>query len=342
MPESLLQVQQHLANCFSPKFQISAHFPTYVSMGSFLSDPSQYCHALLKLEMLLEDARGARVDAIKFALERQHRIKIETRPLLELLQGIREGRHINTPIPKDILVFVPFAKQLFSKLLSSVLFEWESQNGFTLDPKGKVDILFGNPGRLFNDELKAGRPFKDVGAGAEHGEFTHRIQWFMVGTGLQLPNTGDIYKDIAKWMTPAEQRSLDGRSQAKRFLWEFLFDRDGMPSNASSVAFQSVDKYDFRAPSNLNRFFMEPKSGCPILAWCLQDRFNKRKIQNLTMEYIEKKAPANPEAQRAGQVARAIGSGTFNPETDMPVLDRVQKGLFIRRGEVIVDIAWQG
>ena len=344
MPETLQAVETDLRQKFSQTFQNSAHFPTYARIGSFLSDPSQYYQSLLELEMKLEDERGERVDAIKHAIWKTRKEKFQSKALLTLLQGIRDERFAKTnKIAQEIKPYVPYAKQLYSKLLSSVLFRWESMNGFELDPSGKVDILMGNPGKLFNDQLKDGRPFKDVGAGKQHGEFSHRVQMFMIGVGLKLPNTGDIYRNVAKYITVQPQNSLSGQPGPKRYLWEYLFDRDGMPSNAQSVAFAAVDKFDFRAPSNLNRALMkEGPKGLAILGWCLRDRFEKRSFEGMSLSYIEKKAPKDEQAKLAGKAGRAMqGMGVFDPVKHVSVMNRVTQGLFIRRGEEVVEIDWQ-
>lgn len=41
------------------------------------------------------------------------------------------------------------------------------------------------------------------------------------------------------------------------FLWEFLVDRDGVPSNAAIIPFKTLEQSDFRAPSNLNRWLKD-------------------------------------------------------------------------------------
>jgi hypothetical protein len=343
MPESRNQVRLSLRNYFSPAFQNSAHFETYVNIGSYLSDPAQYAHGVLELESRLEMSLGERTDTLAYLIEKELGVKFKSNALRDWLTTIRQYRHFGKPYHKDMVPYVPYAKRLYSKLLTGVLYEWEAKSGFTVDPGGKVDILFGNPGSLFNDQLRDGRPFKDVGAGKEHGESTHRIQWFIAGVGLGLPNAGSLFMDVKRWISVAAHLGINGAGAKRRYLWEFLFDRDGIPSNAAAVHFACVDANDFRAPSNLNRALMLPNAGCPILTWCLDDRYQKRNNEVMSALYVEKKAPLLPAAQQLGDATRRVmgmtGDGIL--DTDPNVVMRAQDGLFIRRNGVVVDIAWQ-
>lgn len=343
MPESKNQVRLSLQNYFSPAFQVNPLFETYVNIGSYLSDPAQYANGILELESRLEVSLGERTDALAYLIEKNTGAKWKSVVLRRWLTEIRQYRHLGKPYHKDMLPYVDYAKRLYSKLLTGVLFEWESAAGFAVDPGGKVDILFGNPGSLFNDQLRDGRPFKDVGAGKEHGESTHRIQWFIVGTGLKLPNAGNIYRDVKRWITVAAHPGINGGGARRRYLWEFLFDRDGIPSNAAAVHFNCVDVNDFRAPSNLNRGLMLPNSGCPILSWCLDDRFQKRTNEAFSGLYVEKKAPGNLGAQQLGGATRRVMGMVEEhmQDTDPAILARATDGLFIRRNGMVVDIAWQ-
>jgi hypothetical protein len=343
MPESVGGVRASLKAYFSDKFQASEHFETYVRIGSYLSDASQFHGGLLILEGRLAAILNDRLAAIRDVLRTTLREDFQLPALLALLRGIREGRHLAHPnVRTPLIPFVPYAKYLYRKLLTVALYEWEVRNGFTHDPSGKVDILFGNPGRLFNEQLKAGRPFKDVGAGREHGEFAHRIQWFLAGAGLQLPNPGLLFRDVARWITLQAHPSISGYGPAvKRYLWEFLFDRDGIPSNATGVHFRCVDECDFRAPSNLTRRLIEETRTYPTLAWCLRDRFRKREVEALDMGYVARKAPDHPEGQQVGEMAGRLRTGQFDPESDLALHNRVLAGLFIRRGGQVTDIDWQ-
>jgi hypothetical protein len=334
MSESPSKVREDLKAYFSDAFQDSPRFETYVRIGSYLSSQMQCYSGLSELEKRLHKESWDRVKAIQENILITTGEKFTFFALWDLLKGIQERRFLEN---HDAEPYKFYAKMLYRKLLSSVLYAWERDNGFTHDTGGKVDILVGNVGKSFNEQLKAGRAFKDIGAGAEHGEFTHRIQWFIVGEGLMIPNAGELYRHVAKWIS-REKLERGSSGAYKRYLWEFLFDRDGIPSNAASVYFQCVDKSDFRAPSNLNRYLTEsPTAPFEILRQCLKDRRDKRTIHTVDpVEYILKKAPKSPYDKQL-KTLHKVGV----VEETSALANSIGKGLFIRRNGEITSIAWE-
>jgi hypothetical protein len=60
-------------------------------------------------------------------------------------------------------------------------------------------------------------------------------------------------------------------------MWEFLVDRDGVPTNAAVIPFKTADQQDFRAPSNVNRWLKDGRTqGLELLEACLTDRWKRR------------------------------------------------------------------
>src|SRR4029453_3428682 len=69
------------------------------------------------------------------------------------------------------------------------------QTGRAPLPKGSAVAMGNVAGRDFNRILlRHGYHFKDVGAGVEHGEYTHRLHWFAISQAdLRLTNTNLSY-----------------------------------------------------------------------------------------------------------------------------------------------------
>ena len=80
---------------------------------------------------------------------------------------------------------------------------------------------------------------------------SERVQWYLI-TKLGTLNhaVADIYASLPPWKTA----KIGPRPF---FLWEFLVDRDGVPSNAAIIPFKTLEQSDFRAPSNLNRWLKD-------------------------------------------------------------------------------------
>lgn len=330
---------------FSQAFNNSAYFQDFCDVGAFLSAEENCRGALAYLEQQLFILFSERVMAVQGAL-RSKNIMITPDTVLELfnhLSGVRRKWKKGTPNALD--EFSDIAKKTTSKLLTTVLSRWEADNGFNVDKEFfssthlPADLLVGNVLSLFNDQLASGRPFKDLGAGRWHGEHTHRIQWYLIGIGLKLgPKAGAMFRDVKRWISRQPIQSVDQMNNVRRYLWEYLFDREGDPSNAASVAFRCSDKLDFRAPSNLNRFLMDDaqRETYPLLNWCLNYRFDKRSNWPTGIEYASSKV----SNRKLGKVEAAYDRG-FSGADDSQLLKAFNSGLFIRRGHLINGVKWQ-
>lgn len=124
----------------------------------------------------------------------------------------------------------------------------------------------------FLDTIASGQHWKDVGASPLHGEYTHRLQWFVVAhSGVVPRNTvGELYRFIGQFKT--QSRVADRLGQAD--LWPRLCDRPradtgvGKPGNA-------VNADDFRAPEHFTQFMLKTKD-YPILSAFISARYGKR------------------------------------------------------------------
>ncbi len=272
MPKRVEEIQEELIKWFGERITDSMYYADYGKIGSFLSDPAQYKPALRQLHDEMErlfDSRGP-----GFSGGEQMRRPLY-RALAELYENTEPGG------TKGMLQY------RFSKLLTTVLWENEIKNGFNAGARSsEVDILIGLSGKKFNWLLRNYRPFKDIGASKEHGENSHRIQWYLISkiSGLENPVTV-IYRGLTGWGT----QEVYEPEKRKIYMWEFLVDRDGVPSNVS-LPIKTESAEDFRAPSNVNRHLI---SGALdefyLLKACLVRRWRKRSVPGGAWAYYLRK-----------------------------------------------------
>ena len=101
---------------------------------------------------------------------------------------------------------------------------------------------FVQPQSFLDDLIQRGYQWNDPGAGVGHGEFTHRIQWYLIAKeieakgintrGLDLVN--DVYKGLA---TPGLlSREGVGQEGVGQSLWDVLVDRQKKPNGDAGAA----------------------------------------------------------------------------------------------------------
>ncbi len=110
-------------------------------------------------------------------------------------------------------------------LLTTILERVEKAHGFA-----PVSYAWGTSGEAFLANLKARRPFKDYGAAPNHGDNTHRVQWFIICTLVcaGIADAAKFYEETAYWTTTVRFQKnsggffLDGNHTV--YLWDFLCD----------------------------------------------------------------------------------------------------------------------
>lgn len=161
-------------------------------------------------------------------------------------------------------------------------------------PKGAPTLNdFVDPDDFRNFLLQFKYQFKDPGAGADHGEFTHRLQWFAVCTAyeandLALHNRpSDLFCFLCNDYCVAKTMKPPG---GKNFgLWDCLVDAF-RPS--LGPAYPTSD--DFRSPNRLNDYLVSPgalkSEEVGLIAHILKNRAVKRTEENKQMtknsEYV--------------------------------------------------------
>jgi len=177
-------------------------------------------------------------------------------------------------------------------------------------PKGAPTVAgFGLDGKDFNRTLLAhGYQFKDVGAGPDHGEFTHRLQWSAICHAIKL---GDLTLANAPIALFKRMGGLDSGASANLsggmhlYIWEALFDNFRTEQNARNNGTMAWSADTFNAPENMNLELVKVRPGAEnafsetavgnlfCLRVLLNLRFKKRKIQaqqelDGTANYLDK------------------------------------------------------
>lgn len=277
--QSVEQIKQEMIKEFGDTITAAPHYDDYALIGSSLTNPQIYGAALRELEEELEASLMKRL-AAQFPSKDLGKMNKNDK---EFLQKSHMDQKTRSPDFQWSEADDKTAAEQLKKLLTEVLTKREAEYGFKASQTNETaKIIVGLP-KAFNLLLRNGHPFKDIGAGKEHGESSHRIQWYVV-THLKTKNpTIAIYKNLPDYTTPP-------REPRKFYMWEFLVDRDGVPTNADVIPFKTADKTDFRAPSNLNRWLVseEGRNAYPWLHACLKYKWDKRDRMN-PAEYVAKK-----------------------------------------------------
>jgi hypothetical protein len=140
----------------------------------------------------------------------------------------------------------------------------------------QVMVMGPFSGEGFLRNLQEGRHWKDI-VGPNHGEYTHRLQWYLIGKGAHVSGVGDIFRKI-------------GSAEVKRYeenrlwctVWDAIVDRLP-PEDPRAVTFPFVaqNALDFRCPEYFLTWLCTQQDRYPILSSFLKGRKEKRLSQNL-------------------------------------------------------------
>jgi hypothetical protein len=266
------EIRKELTDAFDAKglkvndtlLSASPHFEDYVRMGHYLScGPRGVIRgepALRNALIALDEDMTRRIGKTFFAATRavKHFEQQQTAYTAKSAQ--------------------PYKDRDFSKLLTTALDEFERNHGFVIvgdRPPNYAGFVFGN---VFKESLALKQHWKDVGAGPEHGEYTHRLQWYILikaGAIRTVPANQEatVFASIAPWQ------------KGKTNLWTFVFDQLAKDPSIGG------DKLDFRSPENLNLWLVGDASPefCPVLRAFLRTRMAKRQSTYDMQRYLAKK-----------------------------------------------------
>lgn len=177
---------------------------------------------------------------------------------------------------------------VYQHLLSEVLTTAEKDKDFTHETTGNWPFKArGVPymasvvsEKVFDFQLQNSQQWKDVGVPAEHGEYTHRIQWYVISQSADIPQPAQLMKDLAKFGPSDESASAS---------WDAVVDR--LKATAGYGLFKAKDGSDFRSPENFNNYLTggAPDNDYPLLTSFLKARRQKRETSFDLQNYVSKK-----------------------------------------------------
>jgi hypothetical protein len=178
--------------------------------------------------------------------------------LNEKTEIARTAPNKTTPIPTSNAI-----KNNASKALNKVLAKTEVKMGFTLLNSQEVKVYFGAlDGESFSTDANLGVPFKDI-INPNHGEFTHRIQWYIAAhCGIPLKTSLPHMVKLYKFITSLKN------------LWVYVFDRGDMTAKIAPAD----SPYDFRRPEFFHPWLCDDAQAAhyPLLNGFLKARTQKR------------------------------------------------------------------
>lgn len=237
----------------------------YCKIGAFLSDADKVLAALQPLEAKLRVA-GAQAAAVADAIKTTNRNDPARLKAHKLLTKVLGDSEIVTGFNNPKLFYPDGTAKLHSEAHAA---ERDADNKVVLDgglpkavkadfskkaplPTGPGTAMGNVTGRDFNRILlRHGYQFKDVGAGIDHGEFTHRLHWFAIdNANLGLSNPLNyIYRTLGSLFASGKTNTNGGTV----YLWEALF--DCFPSAEVAKAQKSIawaENGCFNCPDFLN------------------------------------------------------------------------------------------
>ncbi len=274
----------------------------YCHIASFLASPDAVMHALRVLEAdLRKRLESEKHQAVGVAIK-----TYEPSPLTKTGKAI-DCLFKTHKLLSSALAEVEFANgfnnpQVMSHLHRNAYVLAKGEDGFvdknwTPEERGRsandpqklptgVPTSMGNVGSQdFNRVLlRHGYQFKDVGAGNDHGEYSHRLQWYAIMAAcnvthtLKLANTPlQVFKSLGSVFSRGNVVPKHDKVQYV-YLWEAIFDCFPDPKTAETQSSIAWCKGTFNSPNVLNTELTKIKSdGLDVLRVLLNVRYQKRR-----------------------------------------------------------------
>lgn len=184
-------------------------------------------------------------------------------------------------------------------LLRDSLRELETRYGFTSQvPRPRILTRELKPTE-FRAMIRSATHWKDSGVLWQHGEYTHRIQWYIIIHSNRLANTPAlVFAETANVVDPMFVTPRD--------VWQALVDRQVAGSGATFTATLATD---FRCPENLNLWLINTAQGFPVLKAALGARARKRSGNPLNnrdamVAYLERKVTKDMDTLSPTEAAK--------------------------------------
>lgn len=262
----------------------SGVFKYFVDFALFLlpSHRPRFTAALAGLEnSLIEEYKGRIIKE-----EPLYRDLLSQNDIFKMAKSNLE-EHINFNRPEK---YRDYASGLLSGYLARTELSWGYKN--FIDDHGHPRSIWITPldAESFRLHISEGRPFKDPTILGNHGEFTHRLQWYLAAkAGIfndgQECRVVEVYKQLAS-IVLSENIDEGKKGEGKRYgLWDFLCDADENEKSRSWL--KPLSDLDFRCPANLNNWLTtkaDTKKAFPLLSTFLAGRQRKRNMTKLNPE----------------------------------------------------------
>jgi hypothetical protein len=256
----------------------------YATIGAFLSDRDAVLAALVRLETELRGkvnaaASDAKFQGIKQSIEGATKANTDpvfkTEKLLsgvlamtELAEGFNNPGNSLATLHSQALEFDVGSQDWKRMYTVETGVDGKTRNvaSKTRLPTGLPTVYNDLSGMSFNNILlRHGYQFKDVGAGREHGEYTHRLQWYAIcHANLPLKNTAlQILKSMGLLLAgadsddfkPGDKTTRAGRLAGRHlYVWEALFDCADSADVAATRKTMAWSKGTFNCPETMNGF----------------------------------------------------------------------------------------
>jgi len=258
------QVKEELLAEFDGLGQDGQALENFATVGSLLSKPDIVVPALKSLAARMMTLAMSRLDV---AIEESEMLKRAGPGLQPKHTGARK-KYDAERVGAD--PFRGLLKEVLKAYEVDCMYQSHKQDS-SFHPTYLVGLL--TPDK-FLDQVGDGVQWKDVGATPDHGEFSHRLQWYVVAeSGLFSKNAvGSVYRAIGACRTLAKK--ADRLNQWT--LWSRLCDRG---PGASSGGVNVVEgNNDCRSPENISLLIRNGDFG--LLSLAIKARFNKRAVED--------------------------------------------------------------
>jgi hypothetical protein len=202
------------------------------------------------------------------------------------------------------------------KVLTGFFAQWESWHGFNQGSQKEGERLPPRPATLTDfvhaDDfraylLKHAYHWKDAGVGVRHGEFTHRIHWYMVcekykdseGSWLSTKPV-ELFKTLAEPETINQAIPWSASETRKVSVWDQLVDNGETCVDLNRSGSGNCPHYNkanlFRCPETLHKYIQEQRDTPDLwaLGYLIWGRTQKRRNESAeayrdrTQAYIKK------------------------------------------------------
>jgi hypothetical protein len=312
MTTSVQEVREQLFHVLTMRDNAMALSPNllddYASIGSFLTDVAA-CRVYLAR---LSDALVPPLREAGLVVEREEAQPGQSQFVLKTTAQVRKKSVFKSRVQY-------FEDQVVKhhKVLTSFFSKWERDAGFNVGtgqrdgdrlPPGPATLTgFVHGDDFRNHLLKHGYHWKDAGVGTGHGEFTHRIHWYMVvekhrGSNGQWLNNSPV--EAFKALGAAEtinQKYPWNATQKRVNIWDQVFDNGetnaDLNGGGEPVPCPHYQKPNvFRRPETLHKYIQEQRDSPDLwaLGFLIWGRTNKRRNEDAAtlrkryQDYIKK------------------------------------------------------